>query len=318
MLRDTVRTLTKAKSYLIDRSIIVSVQVTQLVCFTSDSTIQVLDVRWTAIEPSVGLKVYVSGQFWGGTWGAIHGADSDYDPQGGKSRWLTFVLLHLLLVWRWKTWRLARTQIAHNNDSVLRTEKGHLQVPYWKKKFCSFEPAKRDKCSKYSLHSHNFLCSCTNEILKFKILLTIFVPNNKEEDTFSAGINICHHAVFTMINKCMLSPMDSETSSLIVLYSASRSKFPPQRGTQQCARAFMLLTGVRARTGLWRLPPVSEICHYHGETWGKGEVKNKMKKGCCRIFWNPLRCVCFGAGTHNRRRDLRPSNAWTGMQRRRL
>lgn len=55
---------------------------------------------------------------------------------------------------------------------------------------------------------------------------------------------------------------------------------------------FMLLTGVRARTGLWRLPPVSEICHYHGETWGKGEGKSKIEKG---VFWNPQRCACLVA-----------------------
>lgn len=33
-------------------------------------------------------------------------------------------------------------------------------------------------------------------------------------------------------------PMDAEMSSLIVLYNATRSRFPPQRVTQQCASVF--------------------------------------------------------------------------------
>lgn len=184
------------------------------------------------------------------------------------------------------------------------------------KSFPSFDAAKWAKYLKLSLQSPNFLCSCISEKLFSGIQIT-FVPNAKEEDKFSGGINMCHTAISTIINKWMLSPLDA-AKSYCALYCKKEqiSTTEGNLAVRECV--LMLLTGVRARTGLWRLPLVSEICHYHGATWGKREAKSKIEKGCCRFFWGLPSSLCFSGGTHSRRRDLRPSNALTGMQRRRL
>lgn len=117
---------------------------------------------------------------------------------------------------------------------------------------------------------------------RFSEVQNTFVPNNKEEDRFSAGINVCHRAVFPIINKCMLSLWMLKSYCFFRLQEGAEFH---RRGELSSVRVFfMLLTGVRVRTSLWRLPPVSEICHYHGGTWGKGEAKSKIEKGCRRFF----------------------------------